>query len=122
MKKTLLSIGMIFHIIYYIFAVLSLVDYDYMGYGVGKAFAFWIYAMIVSFPVIVFYLIEALRTFIKRKKIFNLLKLIAVIILVPLCIFVGCTSGVLESIIWNIYFFIIFVVQFISLFFKHIDT
>lgn len=121
MRKALLSIGITFHIIYFVFAILSLNDYDYAGYGVGKAFAFWIYAMLVSFLVIIIYLIEAIKTFAKSKKAFNAFKLIAIILLIPLCVFVGCSAGVVQSAIWNIYFFTIFVIQIISLFVKQID-
>lgn len=48
MKKALTVFGLILHIAYYIFAVLSLGDYEYKGYGVGKAFTFWLFAMIIS--------------------------------------------------------------------------
>ena len=121
MKKILLSIGFILHIIYYIFAILSLGDFEYSGYGIGQAFAFWIYAMIISIPVVIIYLIEGIKTFLICRNLFNFLKLIVVIILIPLFLFIGSSAGVVESVIWNLYFCIVFVIQFISLFVKCID-
>ena len=110
-------IGMTFHIIYFVFAVLSLGDYEYSGHGVGKAFAYWIYAIIFAFPTVAFYLVDAITTFIKRKRTFNIIKLVVMSLLIP-ALSIGTSAGVKQSIIWNTYFISVFVFQFISLFIK----
>ena len=119
MKKALTIFGLILHIAYYIFAVLSLGDYEYKGYGVGKAFTFWLFAMIISLHCIFIYLINAIVCIVMSRKMFNILKLTLILCAFPLCVFVGCAAGVANSIIWNIYFAIIFVIQIISLFVKN---
>ncbi len=118
MKKVLTIIGLALHLIYYVFAILSLGDYEYIGYGVGKAFAFWIYAMLISLIVIGVYLADGIVSFVKRRRTFELLKLILIALSFPVCVCVGCSAGVANSIIWNIYFAIVFVMQITSLFVK----
>ena len=118
MNKILTVVGLIFHIIYYMLAILSLGEYEYIGYGVGKAFRFWIYAMLISLIIITVYLTDGIIAFVKNRKLFNILKLIFIIVTVPFYIFVGCSTGIANSIIWNIYFAIVFIIQIISLFVK----
>lgn len=118
MKKVLLSIGLSIHIFYIVLAILSLGDYEYSGHGVGRAFAFWIYAMMVAMPIIGIYLAEGILSFVKCGKYLSLIKLIVVCILVPLYVFVGCSAGMVQSVIWNTYFFAVFVIQIVSLFTK----
>ena len=85
----------------------------------GKAFTFWLFAMIISLHCIFIYLINAIVCIVMSRKMFNILKLTLILCAFPLCVFVGCAAGVVNSIIWNIYFAIIFVIQIISLFVKN---
>lgn len=116
------KLGIALHTLYYVLTVLSLFDYNYRGYGVGKAFLFWILAVIVSFPIVLLYLGDGIRDFIKCKNAFSIIKLVAVILLVPLSLLCGTSAGVVESVVWNVYFFAVFVIQLLSLFSKHIKS
>ncbi len=118
MRKVLTMVGLVLHIIYYIFAILSLGNYEYAGYGVGKAFAFWIYATIISLPCLSIYLIDAIKSILTNKKIFNILKLVIIVLAVPLWRTLGGSGNVVCLIIWNIYFAIVFFIQIMSLFVK----
>ena len=111
MKNRLLKAGLILHIIYYVLAILSLGNYEYSGEGIGAAFAFWIYAMLISIPCIIVYIIEAIKSIIKKRNFFNVLKLILVIGLVPMLWYIGGSAEILCSIVWNVYFAVIFAMQ-----------
>jgi len=111
--------GLIFHIIYYVFAILSLGDYEYAGHGMGQAFKFWIYSLLIALIVIVIYLPDGIMAFTENRKLFNTLKFTFIVVTVPLWIFVGCGTGVANLTIWNIYFTLVFVIQIVSLFVKN---
>lgn len=119
MKKILTIIGLLLHIIYYVFAILSLGDYEYSGYGHGTAFAYWVYAMAISILIIIIYIAESIISLINSQRTFNIIKLIVVIALVPLVYYVGGTADTVCSIIWNIYFTVVFILEIISLFIKN---
>ena len=112
MNKLPSSIGLLIHIVYYILSILSLF---YTGI---KSFDYWLHAIVLAIPITILYLFESIKAFKNNKNIFNTVKLIVIIISVPLFIFVGGTDATICSIIWNIYFFIIFVIEIISLFAK----
>jgi hypothetical protein len=102
--------------------ILSLCDYDYAGEGIGKAFKFWISAIVVALVVIVLYSIESISCFIKCRKAFNAFKLLSVILLIPFYFLFVSSANVIDYIIWNVCFFAVFVVQIISLFVKRVDN
>ena len=116
MKRILTVIGLTLHVIYYVFAVLSLGEYGYSGHGVGKAFAFWIYAMLTAIVVVVIYLIDGAITILKNRRRFFVIRQIVLALLVPLCLRVGCTAGAVYSAIWNSIFAAVFLMQITSLF------
>ena len=113
MKKVFTITGLALHFIYYVFAILSLGNYNS-----NQAFEFWVFAMIISFPCLAVYLIDAIKSFSSNKNGFNIFKLLLVLLAVLMCLFIGCTLTVMCSIIWNTYFTILFLVQIISLFVK----
>lgn len=116
MNRKLLGIGLLFHVIYYVFALLSLGDYEYVGYGVSRNFAFWIYAMVMAVPVVILYCIAALRKYLKHKTRGGAWMLAVIAVSVPLFVFVGAAAGVVQSIVWNAYFLILLILQVISFF------
>ena len=121
MRKVLLSVGLSIHIIYIVLAILSLGDYEYSGHGIGKAFAFWIYAMMIAMPVVGIYLVEGILSFVKHRNRVNFLKLVAVGILVPLHLYVGSSAGTVQFVVWNTYFLMIFAIQIVFLFIKPVQ-
>lgn len=119
MKKLLTVCGLVWHVIYYVFSLLSLGKYEYIAQEVGRAFAYWIYAMITSLIVIGIYFFDGVFSFIRCSNVFNTIKLCLAVALIPLCVFVGCSAGVMNSIIWNSVFAVAFVMQIVSLFAKN---
>lgn len=118
MKKKLTIAGLILHIVYYIFAILSLGDYAYSGYGVGLKFAYWLYAMCFALFCIGIYYIDVFWSILLSRKPFQILKFIVILLAAPLCLLVGGSAGAANAIIWNVYFAFVFAVQVISLFVK----
>lgn len=118
MKKILTIAGLILHIVYYVFALLSLGNYEYSGDGIGRAFAYWIYAMCVALLSIGIYYIDAFWSILLSRKPFQILKFIVILLAAPLCLLVGGSAGAANSMIWNVYFAFVFAVQVISLFVK----
>ncbi|MBO7519223.1 MAG: hypothetical protein J6T73_00450, partial [Clostridia bacterium] len=119
-KKTLVIIGLSFHIVYYIFAILSLGNYGYTGTGNSPNFQFWIYAMIISLPCVILYTIDAVKSLVKQRTPFIFARSFYIFSAIPLLVFIGATLGVTESIIWNIYFGVLFILELVSLFLKPI--
>lgn len=113
MKRILLLLGVILHAIYYIPALLSLFA--------TNGFDLWVLAMVLSFPVIVIYLIDAIKALKMHHTKFDVFRLVIIIVSFLLCVGVGCTLGTVYSIIWNLYFLFIFIIQLLSLFIKRIE-
>ena len=117
-KKLVTFIGLAAHVLYYVLALLSLGDYEYSGHGMGRAFGYWILAMLVAVIVIAVYFSEAMYSVITHVCAFNVLKLLLVLAAVPLWVYIGCAVGVRNSIIWNTFFAILFGLEILSLFVK----
>ena len=117
MKKTWLVIALILHIVYYIIALFSLGDYEYVR-GLGMGFKLWIYAMLFVPVCLLVHLIQSADELLTRPRIFSVVKLVLVIIGFPLCFLVGMSASVLDLIIWNSYFTVLFVLQIFTLFIR----
>ncbi len=115
MKIALTISGLGLQVVYYILAVLSLCNYEYSGHGIGKAFAFWIYAMLTASLCVLIYCVEAVYTQQKDKSRFHTIKLVSVILAIPLLVFIGMTAAPVCSVIWNIYFIGLFLLEIVSL-------
>lgn len=117
MKKSLLIISLVLHIVYYIVVVLSLGDYEYVG-GVGMAFKLWIYAMLFAPLCLLSHLVQSVVELLFHKNTVGVIKLVLIVIGFPLFFIFGMKSGVISSIIWNVYFLFIFIIQISSLFIR----
>lgn len=121
MSKNLTVIGLACHILYFVLTVLSLGDYEYQGYGPGKAFKYMILSAYVAIICVTLYLIGAMCALIRNRRIFNIIRLLAVIISIPVgynCIGYGYTP----ALIGNAYFLILFIIEIISLFLKDMKS
>ena len=116
MKRKAAAFGLLCHVISYYFGFLSLGNYSYAGKGVSPAFGYWIYCIINALLCLLFYLYDALRLVTYKRSFFNIFRMILVILAGFLCLFVGGSLGVMNSIIWQSYFAIVFVVQILSMF------
>lgn len=121
MRKTPLIIGLVLHIIYYIFALLSLCNYKFV-HGLGTGFKLWIYAIVLALVCLFVHLIQSADELLSYKSKFGITKLLLVIIGFLLYFFIGIKSGIWNSIIWNCYFTTIFVFQIFSLFIRKYDN
>jgi hypothetical protein len=79
--KGIKLIGIILHAIYYILIIFSFGNYDYPGYGFGIGFVLWFFAVLISIPIIILYLIDGIVLLAKNRNLFNALKLILIVIL-----------------------------------------
>ena len=120
-NRFMLWMGLILHLTYYALVITAWAYYgDYSGYGLGRSGGLWIYAVIVAIPVILNYLAEGILAVRQRRSVFNIIKLMLVVALVPLWIFCGQVGGIAEFIIWNTVFMAVFVIEIISLFKCHV--
>lgn len=116
-KRIPVIICLSFQVIYYILAISSLRDYEYVR-GVGIGFKLWICAMLFALVSLLAHCTLIVDELLSHKSAFSVIKLILVIVGFPLYFLVGITSGVRNSIIWNVYFTIVFVFQLFSLFIR----
>ena len=90
--------------------------------GVGKSFAFWVFGMIVAYFSLIFYFIDAIlsaiKVFMKIHPIFNTILSTLLLGAIPMGIFVGGGLGI-NIYLWNTYYFVIFILEVISIA-KHI--
>ncbi len=115
-NKFLLWIGLLLHLVYYMLIAMYL--YNYFSYlGTPRYdYAYWIYAVIIAVPIVLNYLAEGILSVTRRISVFNIIKLVLVVALVPLWIFCGSAGGIVEFIIWNAVFLAAFIIGIISLF------
>lgn len=114
MKKYIPLFGIGLHTVCFVFAVLSLGDYEYAGYGVGRAFAFWIYSMLIAVPCIAVYFVDAILSLKDKKSAIGIAKLIFLILAVLIFLFIGARAELLCFAIWNIFFMGLFIFEIIS--------
>ncbi len=117
--KTIAAIGMLISVLSLLLAVASILPLspDQVNAETFNQFELWIYSYMVAIPSILFYLIDGIfcfvRTFYKLDKIFNIILGIFILCMVPMVLFVG--SWYPGSIIWNIYYFLVFTLEIISI-------
>lgn len=114
--KKLTVVGLLLQIVYYVLLVLSLGDYEYSGVGVGRAFAYWIYAIITAIPCVLCYLIPAVHRFQTDKSRHSRIMTAATVIGFLLLLTIGSAGDTAMAIVWNIYFLALFVLEIRSLF------
>ena len=107
MKKTLLP-AIIMQAVYYILSILSLFDYEYSGRGYGLAFVFWIASFLPAFFCILFHILGAILNITRGKAMFSIIYLVLAILALPLLVIIGTSASVIHSIVWNIYFGVLF--------------
>ena len=88
----------------------------------SKAFAYWMWGMIVAYFSLIFYFIDGIlsiiKVFMKIHPKFNAVLTVMLILAVPIGIFIGGGLGV-NIYIWNAYYLAIFILEIISIV-KHI--
>ena len=108
-KKSLLP-ALITQAIYYVIFILSMFDYDYSGEGFGPAILAYIISFVPAFISILFHILGALLNISRDKKFVPLIYLILAILAIPLLITVGTSASTVDSIIWNAYYLILFLI------------
>ena len=106
-KKSLLP-ALITQAIYYVFLILSMFDYGYSGEGMGLGFVFWIISLLPAFIGILFHILGAVLNISREKNIVPFVYLILAVLAIPLLITVGTAASTVNSIIWNAYYFVLF--------------
>ena len=112
-KKSLLP-ALITQAIYYVLFILSMFDYGYSGEGYGPGFILWMISLLPAFLSICFHILGAILNITHTKKIFPIIYLILAILALPLLFTIGTEGSISESIIWNLYFGVLFLIPFFS--------
>ncbi len=118
--KAIAFFGMLISIFSFILAIRSILpdkSYDPINDDMGRQFEFWIYSYLAALPCLLFYLIDAIfciaRAFYKLDALFNLILGILIFGMIPMMLLVG--SWYPGSIIWNVYHFMVFALEIISI-------
>ena len=116
LNKFLSAIGLILQAVYYVLIAVYL--YNFFNYADTPLYDYgcWVWAVIIAVPVVLAYVCEGILSFARRRSVFNIIKLILAVALVPLFWFCGEASGVVRFVIWNAVFLAAFVIEIISLF------
>lgn len=116
LNKFLSAIGLILQAVYYVLIAVYL--YNFFNYADTPLYDYgsWVWAVIIAVPVVLAYVCEGILSFARRRSVFNIIKLILAVALVPLFWFCGEASGVARFVVWNAFFLAAFVVEIISLF------
>ena len=116
LNKFLSAIGLILQAVYYVLIAVYL--YNFFNYADTPLYDYgcWVWAVIIAIPVVLAYVCEGILSFARRRSVFNIIKLILAVALVPLFWFCGEASGVARFVVWNAFFLAAFVVEIISLF------
>ena len=81
-------------------------------------FVLWVYSVIAALISLFFYAIDGIfciiRAFYKLDVIFNVILGVMIFISIPMAIYIGGTP--LLCVIWNVYYFIMLVLEIISIF------
>lgn len=103
-------------------SLIALLTEPPIDHGVSRAFAFWVFGIIVAMFSLIFYFIDAIlsaiKVFMKIHPVFNAILSIMLIGTIPMVIFVGGGLGI-NIYIWNAYYLAIFILEIISIV-KHI--
>ena len=109
-KKSLLP-ALITQAVYYVLFSLSMFDYGYSGEGKGPAFLIWIISLLPAFISIVFHILGAVLNISREQKLVPIIYLILAILAIPLLITVGTSASTVDTIIWNTYYLILFLIS-----------
>lgn len=116
-RKILTGCGTVFQILYFYFTVLSCGRYEYTEEGYGKAFLYMIFSILVLIPCLAIFLADTIWSYAKNRRSFDLLRLIAVLLSVPVAMF--CIGyGLVVTILWNGYFLGVLALNIVSFFLK----
>ena len=107
-------IGLITHIVYFVFAIVSL----YCSYtqapwheeSLPPAFRWWFLSAVIAALCVFFYLIGAVSGSIAKRDTLDKIRLVIVVGAIPMWIF-----GVGRYVIWNVFFAILFAVELVLL-------
>ena len=121
LTKAIVFLGMIITVLSLTLAIASIfpekVPLDPIDDDVSRPFELWVYSYIAAFISLFFYLIDGIfciiRAFYKLDTVFNLILGFLIFGSIPMIIFVG--SWYPGSIIWNIYYFALFVLEIVSM-------
>ncbi len=108
-KKSLLP-ALITQAIHYVLLILSMFDYGYLGEGMGLGFIFWIISLLPAFISIVLHILGAVLNIRREKTLISIIYLILAILAIPLLIIVGTSADTVDTIIWNTYYLILFLI------------
>ena len=118
-------IGMAISIISFGFMIASLIaslTVPPVDRGYHPSFAFWIFGGIVAMISLIFYMVDAVlsitKVILKIHPVFNTILSIALIVAIPMMIFVGATVG-FTVYVWNAYYLGVFILEIVSIV-KHI--
>ena len=109
-NKTSLRPAIITQAIHYVFLILSLFDYGYSGQGIGLGFLLWLISFIPEFFSIPLHIFGAALNISRHHKLVPIIYLILAILAIPLLIIIGTSSSTVDVIIWNTYYFILFLI------------
>ena len=120
LSKPIVIIGMLLTVFSLYLAVLSILpdkNYDPVNDDVSRQFEFWVYSYMTAIPSLLLYIIDGvfciIRVFFKLDSTFNLVLGVLIFAMIPMIIFIG--SWYPGSIIWNVYYFAVFVLEIISI-------
>ena len=117
-KKSLLP-ALITQAIHYVILIFSTFDYNYSGQGWGLGLIIWIISLVPAGISILQHIMGAFLNISHEKKIIPIIYLILGVLAIPLFFITGMSGSAVDVIIWNTYYFVLFLIPLICCLKKH---